>query len=411
MNFKLAIIGGGAAGFFAAINAAEMSPAIEVHVFEKAAQFLSKVRVSGGGRCNVTHACFNPKELIQFYPRGSRELLGPFYVFNPADTIEWFEKRRVKIHAEADGRMFPVTNTSQTIIDCFLQEAEHHNVQLHTQIGLTGITKLDNQQWQLNFNHGGDFIADAVIFASGSSMPIWEILKQLGHTIITPLPSLFTFHIKDKRIDELMGVSVPDVICKIDGEKISSTGPLLITHWGLSGPAILKLSAWAAVQLAAKQYQFTLKINFLPEHNYQSCLELLISQKIASPKKHIQLYPIGAVPSRLWKSICLYCGIHDKINWSDASKDMLQKLADSLTQAAFKVTGKSTFKEEFVTCGGVALEEVDLRTMQSKKLPGIYFAGEVLNIDAVTGGFNFQAAWTTAYIAASSITNGFESKK
>jgi len=411
MNFKLAIIGGGAAGFFAAINAAEMSPAIEVHVFEKAAQFLSKVRVSGGGRCNVTHACFNPKELIQFYPRGSRELLGPFYVFNPADTIEWFEKRRVKIHAEADGRMFPVTNTSQTIIDCFLQEAEHHNVQLHTQIGLTGITKLDNQQWQLNFNHGGDFIADAVIFASGSSMPIWEILKQLGHTIITPLPSLFTFHIKDKRIDELMGVSVPDVICKIDGEKISSTGPLLITHWGLSGPAILKLSAWAAVQLAAKQYQFTLKINFLPEHNYQSCLELLISQKIASPKKHIQLYPIGAVPSRLWKSICLYCGIHDKINWSDASKDMLQKLADSLTQAAFKVTGKSTFKEEFVTCGGVALEEVDLRTMQSKKLPGIYFAGEVLNIDAVTGGFNFQAAWTTAYIAASSITNPGESKK
>jgi predicted Rossmann fold flavoprotein len=411
MNVKLAIIGGGAAGFFAAINAAEMSPGIEVHVIEKAAQFLSKVRVSGGGRCNVTHACFNPKELIQFYPRGSRELLGPFYVFNPSDTIEWFEKRRVKIQAEADGRMFPVTNTSQTIIDCFLQEAEHYNVQLHTQIGLTGITQLDNQQWQLNFNHGGDFIADAVIFASGSSAPIWEILQQLGHTIITPLPSLFTFHIKDKRIDELMGVSVPDVICKIDGEKISSTGPLLITHWGLSGPAILKLSAWAAVQLAAKQYQFTLKINFLPEYNYQSCLELLISQKSTSPKKHIQLYPIGAVPSRLWKSICLFCGINDKINWSDASKDMLQKLADSLTQAAFKVTGKSTFKEEFVTCGGVALEEVDLRTMQSKKLPGIYFAGEVLNIDAVTGGFNFQAAWTTAYIAASSITNPVESKK
>ena len=382
-----------------------------MHVFEKAAQFLSKVRVSGGGRCNVTHACFNPKELIQFYPRGSRELLGPFYVFNPSDTIEWFEKRRVKIQAEADGRMFPVTNTSQTIIDCFLQEAEHYHVQLHTQIGLTGITQLDNQQWQLNFNHGGDFIADAVIFASGSSAPIWEILQQLGHTIITPLPSLFTFHIKDKRIDELMGVSIPDVVCKIEGEKISSTGPLLITHWGLSGPAILKLSAWAAVQLAAKQYQFTLKINFLPEHNYQSCLELLISQKSSSPKKHIQLYPIGAVPSRLWKSICLYCGIHDKINWSDASKDMLQKLADSLTQAAFKVTGKSTFKEEFVTCGGVALEEVDLRTMQSKKLPGIYFAGEVLNIDAVTGGFNFQAAWTTAFIAASSITNPVESKK
>lgn len=411
MNFKLAIIGGGAAGFFAAINAAEMSPGIEVHVFEKAAQFLSKVRVSGGGRCNVTHACFNPKELIQYYPRGSRELLGPFYVFNPADTIEWFEKRRVKIQAEADGRMFPVTNTSQTIIDCFLQEAEYYNVQLHTQIGLTSLSQLENQQWKLNFNHGGDFIADAVIFASGSSAPIWEILQKLGHTIITPLPSLFTFHIKDKRIDELMGVSVPQVTCKIEGEKISTEGPLLITHWGLSGPAILKLSAWAAVQLAAKQYQFTLKINFLPEHNYQSCLEFLTAQKTTSPKKHIQLYPIGAVPSRLWKSICVYCGIHDKINWADASKDMLQKLADSLTQAAFKVTGKSTFKEEFVTCGGVALAEVDLRTMQSKKLPGIYFAGEVLNIDAVTGGFNFQAAWTTAFIAASSITNPGESKK
>jgi predicted Rossmann fold flavoprotein len=408
MSKKLAIIGGGAAGFFAGINAAAMREDMEVHIFDKAAQFLSKVKVSGGGRCNVTHACFDPQELVTYYPRGSRELLGPFYVFNPADTIEWFNKRRVQIHAEGDGRMFPVTNTSQTIIDCFLQEAEYHKVQLHTQMGLTSLKKLPDNKWQLDFNHGGSFIADKVLIASGSSNQIWEILKTMGHTIVEPVPSLFTFHIKDKRIAELMGVSVANVECTIPGEKITTSGPLLITHWGLSGPAILKLSAWAAVILAKKEYRFSFIVNFVPEYSFESCLHALTELKTSSPKKHIVNHNFGELPSRLWKSICIYCGVSDKLNWADAKKETLQQLAESLTRASFNVTGKSTFKDEVVTCGGVKLQEVDLRSMESKLHSGLYFAGEVLNIDAVTGGFNFQAAWTTGFIAATHITQSDE---
>ena len=403
LNFKLAIIGGGAAGFFAGINAASLIPGLEVHIFDKAAQFLSKVKVSGGGRCNVTHACFDPDELITFYPRGAKELLGPFYIFNPADTVDWFEQRRVNIQAEADGRMFPVTNSSQTIIDCFMQEAEHNNIKLHTQTGVTSMQITTANRWHLHFINGSEFAADFVIVATGSSPQVWEILSKLNHTIIAPVPSLFTFHIKDKRIDELMGVSVPNVECKIEGEKIVTTGPLLITHWGLSGPAILKLSAWAAIPLAAKQYRFNLIVNFIPTLDKQSCFEQLMSHKISSPKKHIQNTPIGEISSRFLKSVTAFCGIDDKMNWSDVSKEKLQNLASVLTESKFQVTGKSTFKDEFVTCGGIKLQEVDFRTMQSKLHPNLFFAGEVLNIDAVTGGFNFQAAWTTGYIAANGI--------
>lgn len=402
MKKNIAIIGGGAAGFFAAINVAELMPEMAVHVYDKAAQFLSKVKVSGGGRCNVTHACFDPQELVTYYPRGNKELLGPFYIFNPADTLEWFKQRRVNIQAEKDGRMFPVTNTSQTIIDCFMYEAEQLHVHLHTQTGINAIQFINNE-WQLQLTNGSLFNCTYLIIASGSSSQVWKLLSDLGHTIIAPVPSLFTFHIKDKRIDELMGVSMPNVICKIAGEKISTNGPLLITHWGLSGPAILKLSAWGAIVLAAKQYNFTLTINFLPDLDLSECVEMLSSLKITSPKKTIMHTNLGEIPTRLYKSLCTFCGITDKLNWADINKEMLHKFAGVLTESNFEVKGKSTFKEEFVTCGGVKLQEVDFKTMQSKLFPQLFFAGEVLNIDAVTGGFNFQAAWTTAYIAANGI--------
>ena len=402
MNLKLAIIGGGAAGFFAGINAAELVPGLEVHIFDKSAQFLSKVKVSGGGRCNVTHACFEPELLVNNYPRGAKELLGPFYVFNPSDTINWFKQRRVNIHAEPDGRMFPVTNTSQTIIDCFLHEAEQLQIRLHTQTGVTQLHHHENK-WLLVFSNGKSDTFDFVLVATGSSPQVWKMLATLGHTIVEPVPSLFTFHISDKRIEGLMGVSVPEVTCKIEGEKISTQGPLLITHWGLSGPAILKLSAWGAVALAKKQYNFNLIVNFLPEHDYESCLNMLLSLKMSSPKKNIINTPLGNISTRLHKSLCNYCGIADTLNWSDVTKVVLQKFAAVLTESNFEVKGKSTFKDEFVTCGGIKLQEVDFKTMQSKKYPNLFFAGEVLNIDAVTGGFNFQAAWTTGYIAATGI--------
>lgn len=403
LNFKLAIIGGGAAGFFAGINAAEKVQGLEVHIFEKAAQVLSKVKVSGGGRCNVTHACFEPETLTQFYPRGAKELLGPFYVFNPVDTVEWFAKRRVNIVAEHDGRMFPSTNVSQTIIDCFLNEGDKFGVQIHTQTGISGLRITDDSQWHLQLQNGKEFLADFLVIATGSSPQVWQILGTLNHTIIPPVPSLFTFHIHDKRIESLMGVSVPNAVCRLEGEKTTTSGPLLITHWGLSGPAILKLSAWQAIALAAKQYRFNLIVNFMPEYHPASCFAMLMDYKKSAPKKHVHNTVIGDLPSRLWKSLAIYSGIDEKLNWADATKDMLQQLASCITASNFMVTGKSTFKEEFVTCGGIKLQEVDFRNMQSKLHPNLFFAGEVLNIDAVTGGFNFQAAWTTGFIAAEGI--------
>ncbi|MBC8047391.1 MAG: NAD(P)/FAD-dependent oxidoreductase [Fimbriimonadaceae bacterium] len=403
MQKMLAIIGGGAAGFFAAINAAELNPQLQVHVFEKGNAFLQKVKISGGGRCNITHACFDPQELIKFYPRGSKELLGPLYIFNPDHTIDWFRKRGIKIVKEDDGRMFPSTNTSQTITDCFLQETEKNNIHLHLQKGVQQIEKLDSGKWKLILSDKKEFVCDHLLITSGSSNQIWNMLKQLGHTIESPVASLFTFNIKDARIKDLMGVSVANAFCSIVNTKLNTAGPLLITHWGLSGPSILKLSAWAARELAAMHYQFQLKINFITESNYQSCLEILSANKKSSPKKTVQLTNNFNLPSRLYKSLCDHAEISATLNWSDISKEKIQLLAKNLTESIFDVNGKSNFKDEFVTCGGIKLYEVDFKTMQSKIHNNLFFAGEVLNIDAVTGGFNFQSAWTTGFIAATAI--------
>ncbi|MFI5172161.1 MAG: NAD(P)/FAD-dependent oxidoreductase [Chitinophagales bacterium] len=402
MQKKLGIIGGGAAAFFAALNVAELNPEIEIHIFEKAAQFLSKVKISGGGRCNVTNACFEPAELIKNYPRGAKELLGPFHIFNPADTVEWFENKNVSIQAEEDGRMFPRSNSSQTIIDCFLSASHENNIHLHLQTGVQDIQKA-NDKWQLTFLNKEIFDCDYLLIASGSSNQIWNCISALEHTIVPPVASLFTFNIQDNRLEGLMGVSIPDVICSIENTKIKTDGPLLITHWGLSGPAVLKLSAWAARELHALNYNFKLKVNFIPGYEFAACYQLLQSLKISSPKKLIHNTSIENIPSRLHKSLCEFVGISPSLNWADISKDKMQLLAQTFTQSIFNVQGKSNFKDEFVTCGGVELNEVDFKTMQSKLHNNLYFAGEVLNIDAITGGFNFQSAWTTAFIAAQHI--------
>ena len=407
MQKTLAVIGGGAAGFFGAINAAEADPEIDINIFEKGNNFLSKVKISGGGRCNVTNACFEPELLVSNYPRGKKELLGPFYIFNPEHTIEWFGKRNIKIVREEDGRMFPSTNSSQTIIDCFIEEAAKHKIHLHLQTGIQEVLRNEDGKWKLISSDKKEFLSDKLLITTGSSNQIWNILKQLGHTIVPPVPSLFTFNIKDPRINDLMGISVPNVTCSIENTKLTTSGPLLITHWGLCGPAILKLSAWAAVELNALQYNFQLRINFIPEFNYQSCLEVLSANKKTSPKKTILLTNNFNLPNRLYKSICDFAEIPAALNWSDISKEKIQLLAKLHTESIFEVRGKSNFKDEFVTCGGVKLQEVDFKTMQSKICPNLYFAGEVLNIDAVTGGFNFQAAWTTAFIAAKAIGINF----
>jgi len=406
MQKTLAVIGGGAAGFFGAINAAESDPELQVHIFEKGNNFLSKVKISGGGRCNVTNACFEPELLVQNYPRGKKELLGPFYIFNPEHTINWFAKRNIKIVAEEDGRMFPSTNSSQTIIDCFMAEAAKHKIHVHQQTGIQEILQLEKGDWKLISSDKKEYHFDQLLITTGNSQQVWNMLKQLGHTIIPPVPSLFTFNVKDKRIQDLMGVSIPNVSCSILHSKLNTSGPLLITHWGFSGPAILKLSAWAAIELHALQYNFKLQINFIPEFNYQTCLEILSANRKTSPKKTIALTNKFNLPGRFYKSICDFAEIPASLTWSDISKDKMQLLANLLTESIFQVTGKSNFKDEFVTCGGVKLQEVDFKTMRSKICPNLYFAGEVLNIDAVTGGFNFQAAWTTAFIAANAIGGG-----
>lgn len=395
------IIGGGAAGFFCAINLARLRPDLEVHILEKSQQVLSKVKVSGGGRCNVTHACFNPEELIENYPRGGKELLGPFHHFQPADTIQWFEDRGVELHTEDDGRMFPVTNSSQTIIDCFLREATKYHVHIHFGVQVESITSVDNA-WKIDCKNQ-TFHAIAVMMATGSSQQAWSLLKQLGHTIIPPVPSLFTFHIRDKRIDGLMGVSIPHVQASLMNTDLITEGPLLITHWGLSGPAILKLSAWGADVLAKKQYRASIQINFCPTYDSASCIDYLRGMRNDHPKKKVVNDHFPTIPSRLWKQLCAFGNITENHNWADLSNIMIESFAEILTSSTFSINGKSTFKEEFVTCGGVALNEVNMRNMESRLHPNLYFGGEMLNIDAVTGGFNFQAAWTTGWLAARSI--------
>jgi predicted Rossmann fold flavoprotein len=399
-HFDAMIIGGGAAGFFTAINLAEKNPSLKIALLERGKEVLSKVRISGGGRCNVTHACFNVNELTGYYPRGSKELRGPFHVFAVADTVSWFEQHGVPIKKENDGRMFPQANTSQAVIDCFMRLQQSLGVKLYKGENVLSIQRNENS-WQLNTQQH-QFITRQLCVTTGGSPAMWKLLQQFGHTIVPPVPSLFTFNCKDERIINLPGVAT-DVSVSIRDTSLQSSGPLLITHWGMSGPAILKLSAWGARILHVKQYAFTLVVNWLQTENIESTLEKLRSQKEQHAQKTVSVKSPFSIPNRLWESMVQATSINKDTRWADLSKTQISQLAQQLCQAQFEIRGKSTFKEEFVTAGGIDLKGVDFKTMRSKILPEVYFAGEVLNIDAVTGGFNFQNAWTGGYIAATAM--------
>ena len=396
------IIGGGAAGFFAAINIAEQNPKLTVAILEKAKEGLQKVKISGGGRCNVTHAEFIPQDLVSNYPRGEKELLGPFHQFMTGDTIAWFEERGVALKIEEDGRMFPVSNSSQTIIDCFLNEAKKHQVAVFYSQNVTKIQPLEPLGFKI-FTKNENYSCDKLVVATGSSVKFWKHIEELGHTISQPVPSLFTFDIQDNRIMDIPGVVAQQVAVKVIGTDLYSEGPLLITHVGMSAPAILKLSAYGALELAKLNYQFEIEINFINQA-FEDTLIHLKEYKQQLAKKIVSKSTQFDLPKRLWRKLVLAAEIDEETRWADLNKSQLEALSSQLTQAVFQVNGKSTFKEEFVTAGGVTLKEVNFKTFESKRVPNLYFAGEVLNIDAVTGGFNFQNAWTGAYIVAKSIS-------
>ena len=363
---------------------------------------MSKVRVSGGGRCNVTHACFEPNELVKFYPRGEKELRGPFHQFCSGDTIEWFERHGVALKIEEDGRMFPISNSSQTIIDCFLQATQKLGIKILTGQSVQSIFE-NNGFWKVE-TQSEHYLVEKLILATGSNPKIWELLQNFGHAIVSPVPSLFTFNIKDTRIKELPGVAA-NVSVKVKDTKLNSSGPLLITHWGMSGPAILKLSAWGARILHDKNYQFTIYVNWLNDVDTEDAEKILKELKQEQAKKAVSKKSPFEFPNRLWESLVLASGIESQTKWADVSKIQLQKLAHELTNASFQVNGKSTFKEEFVTAGGIDLKEINFKTMESKLHQNLYFAGEIVNIDAITGGFNFQNAWTSGFIVANAISN------
>jgi predicted Rossmann fold flavoprotein len=399
-KYDIIIVGGGAAGFFTAINCVEKNPALKVAILERGKTVLEKVRISGGGRCNVTHACFVPNDLVKFYPRGEKELRGPFHQFCSGDTIEWFEKRGVTLKIEKDGRMFPVTDSSQTIIDCFLSEVKKLKIDVLTSQSVQSIFKGEDY-WKVETNHE-TFSCQKLIMTTGSNPKVWEMLHDLGHTIVSPVPSLFTFNIKDARIKDLMGVSAFAKV-KVKGSKLEASGPLLITHWGMSGPGILRLSAWGALLLAEKKYQFSIQVNWLNEMTFEEAMDTLKNIKQEQAKKMVGKKSPFAFPNRLWESLVLASGISEEVKWADLSKQQLTDLANQLTNGEFQVNGKSTFKEEFVTAGGIDLKEINFKTMESKLHQNLYFAGEIVNIDAITGGFNFQNAWTSGFIVAQAI--------
>ncbi|WP_299225772.1 NAD(P)/FAD-dependent oxidoreductase [uncultured Psychroserpens sp.] len=400
-TYDIIIVGGGAAGFFAAINCAQQNSKLKVAILERGKQGLQKVKVSGGGRCNVTHAEFVPSELIRNYPRGEKELLGPFHQFMTGDTIAWFEERGVTLKIEDDGRIFPITDSSQTIIDCFLKEARTYNVNIHYNHALKGISK-SNEHWKLETTQG-DFFAKSVMISTGSNPKVWKLLEQLGHTISKPVPSLFTFDIDDERIAGIPGVVASNVEVKVVNSNLYSEGPLLITHVGMSAPAILKLSAFGAIELAQRNYKFQIEINFIKQ-SYNDCMNQLKDLKQNFAKKTVVKVTLYELPKRLWQKLVLASNITTETRWADLNKMQIERLASQLTKAIFDVKGKSTFKEEFVTAGGISLKEVNFKAFESKLHKNMYFAGEVLNIDAVTGGFNFQNAWSGAYIAAKAMS-------
>ncbi|HVU08105.1 MAG TPA: NAD(P)/FAD-dependent oxidoreductase [Verrucomicrobiae bacterium] len=398
---RIVIVGGGAAGFFAAIACAEKNRDAEIIILEKTAQFLSKVRISGGGRCNVTHACFNEREFATRYPRGERTLIALFQQFQAGDTAAWFAARGVKLKTESDGRMFPVTDSSQTIVECLLKAARDAGVKLRTNCGVENAVKNPVGGFGLMLSNGEKLLCDKLLLATGGcrTPALGQLAVSLGHILEPPVPSLFTLHIETTWLRQLAGISVENVVVSVPETKLRERGALLVTHWGLSGPVILRLSAWGARILHEKDYHFTLQINWLPDWNegklvaeFQSCRKL-------QPAKQIVNSPIAALPTRLWEQLVLTSGIAADARWADFSRSTQHQLIQRLLRTEFAVTGKSLNKDEFVTCGGVKLSEVNFKTMESKICPGLFFAGEVLDIDGITGGFNFQAAWTTGWIA------------
>ena len=400
---KVIIIGGGAAGFFTAINAKEMNPELDITILEKGKEVLQKVKISGGGRCNVTHACFEPKELVQFYPRGEKELLGPFHQFMTGDTFEWFENNGIPLKIEKDNRVFPESNSSQTIVDCFLNKTKRLGISVLKNHGVTTIQKQDNS-W-LVITKEQQFVCDAVVMAAGSSKKVWELSKALRHSIISPVPSLFTFNIKDNRIKDLLGISVPNATVQLEDTNLEASGPLLITHWGMSGPAILKLSAFGARVLAEKNYEYQVQVNWLSRPTHKIVNVLLNLKKKHSKKQVIVRSPFEEIPKRLWERFVLATTVKTTFNWADVSHEQIDALANQLTKSIFTAKGKSTFKEEFVTAGGVDLKEINFKNFESKLHNNLFFVGEVLNIDAVTGGFNFQNAWTGGWLCAKALAS------
>ena len=397
------IIGGGAAGFFTAINAKEMNPKLDITILEKGKEVLQKVKISGGGRCNVTHACFEPKELVQFYPRGEKELLGPFHQFMTGDTFEWFENNGIPLKIEKDNRVFPESNSSQTIIDCFLGKTKALGIPVLKNHGVNSIKK-QADSWLVTTKEQ-QFVCDAVVMAAGSSKKVWELSKVLRHSIISPVPSLFTFNIKDPRIKDLLGISVPNATVQLEDTNLEASGPLLITHWGMSGPAILKLSAFGARVLAEKNYEYQVQVDWLSRPTHKIVNVLLNLKKKHSKKQVIVRSPFEEIPKRLWERFVLASKIKTTFNWADVSHDQIDALANQLTKSVFTAKGKSTFKEEFVTAGGVDLKEINFKNFESKLQNNLFFVGEVLNIDAVTGGFNFQNAWTGGWLCAKALAS------
>jgi predicted Rossmann fold flavoprotein len=397
---RVVIAGGGAAGFFAALSCAEACPGAAIQIFERSPDVLAKVRVSGGGRCNVTHACFDPAELVKNYPRGGRELLGPFHRFQPRDTVAWFEARGVPLKTEADGRMFPVSDSSQTIIDCLTREAARLGVKVRTHCGIAEILKKDSA-FNIWLTEDGTVECDCLLLATGGSRGLkgHGLAAALGHTIVEPVPSLFTFHIDDDRLRGLAGISTPTARAQVVGMPLEESGALLITHWGLSGPCILRTSAWGARLLAERDYKFSIQVQWLGDYDQKRAAHVFQETRAQHPRKHIANWSPVGLPQRLWERLVTAAKIPAEATWAGLSKESAQALARELCAGEFHVAGKSMYKEEFVTCGGVALKEVDFRTMQSRVCPGLFLAGEVLDIDAVTGGFNFQSAWTTGWIA------------
>ncbi len=408
MPKNIVIIGGGASGFIAAITVAQQNPTLKVYILEKNRDVLAKVKISGGGRCNVTNIEKNPKKFSKNYPRGSSFLLNLFKQFDQEKTVEWFQNQEVSLVAEADGRMFPSTNKSETIVDCLIGTARKNKVEIWNSSGVKAINKIENTaeiRFELELFSGEKLNAYSVLYATGGSPNItgYSILQSLDIQINKPVPSLFTFNLAANSIIELAGLSVPNAKVKIVGTKLENQGPLLITHWGFSGPAILKLSAWAALELAQCNYHFNILVNWVNDLNYNELTIEIDKIKTTNPKKVIQSNQMFGLPSRLWVWLCELAEIDNKLLWLDISNKKKNKLLENLQNCTFEINGKSTFKEEFVTCGGVKLAEIKPETLEAIKVPGLFFSGEVLDIDAVTGGYNFQAAWTTGFVAGNNL--------